>query len=94
MVRKRTFYAVLIVLVLTTLVTIAALSATGAGFDLNWWTVDGGGGSASGSGFGLSGTVGQPEAAPALTGGGYYLVGGYWAGVIPGKQVYLPLVTR
>ncbi|MFZ5809450.1 MAG: hypothetical protein ACOY16_09250 [Chloroflexota bacterium] len=73
-----------------------ALAAVGAGYDISWWTVDGGGGSSSGGGYSLSGTVGQPDAASS-SGGGYTLAGGFWSGV-PSAQtqsvVYLPLVVR
>jgi hypothetical protein len=72
--------------------------AQGGGFDLTWFTVDGGGASGlSGGGFTLSGTAGQPEAG-ATSGGGYALVGGFWAGLAarpePDSYLYLPLVLR
>jgi len=54
------------------------------GFDLSWYTIDGGGGTSTGGGFELGGTIGQPDAGPAggpMTGGGFELVGGFWAGV-------------
>ena len=56
---------------------------------------NGGGGSASGGGFVLRGTIGQPDA--ALSGGeGYDLIGGFWNGGLAGSdgnhRVYLPLV--
>jgi hypothetical protein len=46
-----------------------------------WHTVDGGGGASAGGGFALKGTIGQPDASGALTGGAYSVVGGYWAGL-------------
>ncbi len=52
---------------------------TGGGYDLTWWTVDGGGGTASGGGYTLMGTAGQPDAG-TVSGGGYTLYGGFWAG--------------
>jgi hypothetical protein len=52
-------------------------SLLGVGFDLSWWTIDGGGGTASGGGFALAGTVGQPDAG-AMSGGAYTLGGGFW----------------
>ena len=55
-----------------------ALAQTGGGYDLSWWTVDGGGGTLSGGGYLLEGTIGQPDAGQALTGGGYTLIGGFW----------------
>ncbi|MCS6923272.1 MAG: hypothetical protein NZM10_02725, partial [Fimbriimonadales bacterium] len=44
-----------------------------------WWTIDGGGVTfAAGGGFNLGGTVGQPDASNALTGGSFNLTGGFW----------------
>lgn len=54
-------------------------AAAWAAFDLSWYTVDAGGGISTGAGFQLSGTVGQADAGPTLTGGGFALVGGFWA---------------
>ncbi len=54
------------------------LAQTGGGYDLTWWTVDGGGGTVSGAGYTLMGTAGQPDAGAPLTGGGYTLTGGFW----------------
>jgi len=42
-----------------------------------WSTIDGGGGSAAGGSFSLSGTIGQPDAGNLL-GGAFTLLGGYW----------------
>lgn len=74
-----------------------ALAQTGGGYDLTWWTADGGGGVVSGGGYILLGTVGQPDAG-ALSGGGYTLSGGFWATAaqaptLPNKT-YLPLVLK
>ncbi len=52
---------------------------TGGGYDLTWWTVDGGGGAASGGSYTLTGTAGQPDAG-TVSGGGYTLYSGFWAG--------------
>jgi hypothetical protein len=71
----------------------AALAQTGGGYDLTWSTIDAGGGSA-GSGYQLTGTLGQPDAGAALSGGGYSLSGGFWGGVSVGSKVHLPLVRR
>jgi len=43
-----------------------ASAATTTGFDVSWWTVDGGGGVSSGGGFEVTGTIGQPDAASRL----------------------------
>lgn len=71
------------------------LGQSGSGYDLSWWTVDGGGDKVTGGGYTLVGTAGQPEAGQALTGGGYTLIGGFWPGAAAaGYEIYLPLVLR
>ena len=57
-------------------------SLLGDGYTLDWWTVDGGGDMfGTGASFELSGTLGQPDAGPvAMAGGGFELIGGFWAG--------------
>lgn len=83
-----------------------ALAQSGGDFDLSWWTVDGGGGTASsGESYTLVGTVGQPDAG-TLSGGNYTLAGGFWNAIAdqPAStptptppathSIYLPLVAR
>jgi hypothetical protein len=85
----------LALIALLSLAVVTLTSASGPGYSLHWWTVDGGGGTLKGGSYSLSGTAGQPDAG-ALTGGGYALSGGFW-GVGAGPveySVYLPLVLR
>ena len=46
------------------------------------FTVDAGGGTSTGGGFALSGTIGQPDASGALSGGAFELHGGFWPGSV------------
>ncbi|MDQ7029934.1 MAG: hypothetical protein Q9O62_09260 [Ardenticatenia bacterium] len=91
-------YALPLVIVLLTFSAAVAggLAQTGSGYDLTWWTVDGGGGTVNGGGYALMGTAGQPDAAVALTGGDFTLYGGFWSGGggVSGYAIYLPLVLR
>ena len=64
-----------------------------AGYDLSWFTIDNGGGMASGEGYTLIGTAGQPEPGAAVRGGGYTLLSGFWPGAA-GYRVYLPWVLK
>jgi len=95
--RTRALFLVLATLVLMNL---PALAQTGGGYDLTWWTIDGGGGTVTGNGYTLSGTAGQPDAGAALTGGGYALTGGFWSGSSTGgspgggNKLYLPVIMR
>lgn len=90
------------------LLTLAALllaghtlvsARTNDGYDLSWWTVDGGGGVlGTCDGYSLSGTAGQWDA-HVLADGGYTLAGGFWGGgeapvAREDQPVYLPLVVR
>jgi hypothetical protein len=70
------------VLLCLLLVAGPAVMAAG-GWQITWWTVDGGGTFSQGSGFRLAGTSGQPDSG-VLEGGGYRLTGGFWSrGGIP-----------
>jgi len=48
-------------------------------YSINWYKVAGGGGTSTNGQFSLSGTVGQPDASGAMSGGGYSVVGGFWS---------------
>ena len=67
------------------LAAMAGLAAPAAAqpFDLSWHTIDSGGGTSTGGGFTLHGTIGQWDAGPAtgpMTGGDFALTGGFWPG--------------
>lgn len=51
----------------------------GATFAIDWYTVDGGGGTSTGGDFTLSATAGQPDAGQSA-GGPWTVSGGFWAG--------------
>jgi hypothetical protein len=61
---------------------IAVLGLTAQNYSIEWSTMDGGGGRSAGGGYVLEGTIGQPDAGPALRGGPYELQGGFWPGLI------------
>ena len=54
-------------------------SALAQPFAINWSTVDGGGGTSSGGGYSVSGTIGQPDAGVVSSGGVYTMTGGFWS---------------
>jgi hypothetical protein len=55
-----------------------ALSASGQ-FSIDWFTIDGGGATSTSGVYSISGTIGQPDAGGAITGGNYSLTGGFGA---------------
>ncbi len=68
-------------LVLIALSALVLNSVATAQFEINWSTIEGGGGTSTGGTWTLSGTIGQPDAGVVMTGGDKTLVGGFWAGV-------------
>jgi hypothetical protein len=86
-----------LILAMGALLALGAVVLAQGGYDLSWWTTDGGGATFStGGGYTLGGTAGQPDAG-LLSGGGYTLAGGFWrGGAVVGTvyPVYLPLVLR
>ena len=70
-----------------TLVFTAGSSAQN--YSIDWFTIDGGGGTSTGGVYSLTGTIGQPDAG-TMSGGSYSLVGGFWGAVIPVQQVGSP----
>jgi hypothetical protein len=46
-------------------------------YSIDWFTIDGGGGTSTGALYSVSGTIGQPDAGGPLSGGNYSLTGGF-----------------
>ena len=91
-------FVIILTLTLTMLLW-ASLAFAQGGYDLSWWTVDGGGGQSSGGGYTLLGTGGQADAGVLMSGGDYTLAGGFWgvgglAGSPEGNPIYLPIVFK
>jgi hypothetical protein len=55
------------------------LSASAQSYSINWHKIAGGGGTSSNGQYSVSGTIGQPDASGAMTGGQYSVTGGYWS---------------
>lgn len=85
-------------LALVMLGTAAPLYAQSGGYNIDWWTVDGGGvtGHMGTGGYTLGGTAGQPDAASWQGDHGYSLSGGFWhtGAATAGQRIFLPLVVR
>ena len=70
-------------------VLVFATTSQAQNYSIDWFTLDGGGGTSTGGVYTLNGTIGQPDAG-TLTGGNYTLAGGFWGAVIPVQQVGAP----
>ncbi len=82
---------------LSALLSGTLLAAPRAGLHIDWWTVDGGGGTSSSGALTLQSTSGQPDAG-TLSGGSLTLQGGFWAAGQPTSatsfSIYLPTIQR
>ena len=57
----------------------AAITTPAQPYSIDWFTIDGGGGTTTGGVYSVSGTIGQPDAGGPMTNGQYSLAGGFWA---------------
>jgi hypothetical protein len=92
----KTNLIVLLVPLAFLLIASIALAQDGGGYDLSWWTVDGGGGIAEAESpgpYALDTTIGQPDAR-VWRGGGYTLDGGFWGSGAAQHSIFMPLVLR
>jgi len=48
-------------------------------YSIDWYKISGGGGTSTGGTYQVSGTIGQPDAGMAMSGGNYSLTGGFWS---------------
>jgi hypothetical protein len=48
-------------------------------YSIDWYKISGGGGTSTGGTYQVSGTIGQPDAGMAMSGGSYSLTGGFWS---------------
>jgi len=80
-------------LLFTIIIGASALVASAQNYSINWFTIDGGGGTSTGGVYSVSGTIGQPDAGGPMTGGNYSLTGGFWALPFAVQTEGAPLLT-
>ena len=62
------------------LATIAlCLRGMAQNYSVSWYKVAGGGGTSTNGNYQISGTIGQPDASGAMSGGNYSVTGGFWS---------------
>src|SRR5271169_2408626 len=59
-------------------------------YSIDWYKVAGGGGTSTNGQYAVSGTIGQPDASGAMTGGSYSLTGGFWSLIAVVQTAGLP----
>ena len=58
---------------------LVATAVSAQEYAIDWFTTDGGGGTSTGDGYSLRGTIGHPDAGTPMTGGDFSLTGGFWS---------------
>jgi hypothetical protein len=74
------------------LLALMATRSRAQNFAIDWFTIDGGGGTSTGGVYSVSGTIGQPDAG-TMSGGTYSLVGGFWGIVSAVQTAGAPLLS-
>jgi hypothetical protein len=69
---------------LSLLLSLLAVSARGQSYAIDWFTIDGGGGTSTGGVYSVTGTIGQPDAG-LMSGGNFTIQGGFW-GILAAVQ--------
>ena len=61
-------------------------------YSLDWWTINGGGGTSADGVYSVSGTIGQPSSS-TMSGGNYAVTGGFWSLLAVVQTPGAPLLT-
>src|SRR5436309_3853349 len=72
---------------------VCATSAFAQTYSIDWFTIDGGGGTSTGGVYQVSGTIGQPDAGPTMSGGNYSVDGGFWSIIAAVQTPGTPTLT-
>jgi hypothetical protein len=67
------------ILTLCLITSAICLRAWGQSYSIDWYKISGGGGTSTNGQYTLSGTIGQQDAGPTMSGGNYSLTGGFWS---------------
>ncbi len=62
-------------------------------YAIDWYKIAGGGGTSTGATYQVTGTIGQPDASGAMSGGSYSLTGGFWSIIAAVQTPGLPNLT-
>ncbi|MFZ0826560.1 MAG: hypothetical protein WAO02_03975 [Verrucomicrobiia bacterium] len=69
---------------------VLTFAARAQSYSIDWYKIAGGGGSSAGATYQVTGTIGQPDAGGAMTGGSYSLTGGFWSLISVAQTAGLP----
>jgi len=70
-----------------------ALKLCAQPYSIDWYKIAGGGGASSNGQYSVNGTIGQPDASGAMSGGNYSLTGGFWSLISVVQMPGAPVLT-
>lgn len=62
-------------------------------YSVDWYKIAGGGGTSTGVTYQVTGTIGQPDASGAMSGGNYSVTGGFWSLISVVQTLGAPTLT-
>ena len=71
----------------------APSSVRAQSYSIDWYKIAGGGGTSTGATYQVTGTIGQPDASGAMSGGNYSLTGGFWSLISVVQTAGAPTLT-
>jgi len=72
---------------------LAALTVNAQQYSIGWYKIAGGGGTSTNGQFSVTGTIGQPDAGMAMSGGSFSVSGGFWSLISVVQTAGLPNLT-
>ena len=79
--------------ILTASLVLSAAAVHAQQYSIDWYKIGGGGGTSTGATYQITGTIGQPDASGAMTGGRFSITGGFWSLISVVQTVGLPNLT-
>jgi hypothetical protein len=92
----KTFFKLAVIVLFLSIINDGLSICRAQSYSVDWYKIAGGGGTSTGGTYQVSGTIGQPDASGAMSGGQYSVAGGYWAMInvvqVPGvpKLIIVP----
>src|ERR1017187_9407108 len=75
----KTFFNLAVIALFLSTINYRLSTAHAQSYSIDWYKIAGGGGTSTGATYQVTGTIGQPDAGGAMTGGNYSLTGGFWS---------------
>ena len=77
---------------LTLVLALIAPALQAQSYNIDWYKIAGGGGTSTGATYQVTGTIGQPDAGGAMSGGNYSLTGGFWSLIAVAQTAGAPTI--